>query len=256
MNNTYDLHSWSKHYREEAPREASGRHLVEQANRNRRPHSRPRRFGFALSGALSVPQRVTDQRIGTSTGRRMWMMFLAALLAVVAAMVVSATQPKEANATVPGVPVVTIYVWTTCDGGNIQVSSAESRILSLHNQTRAAYGLPRLCVHPALTNAARSHSQDMLDKGYFSHTAPNGETVQARLHRFGYPYWKPYGENIYMGSGTGASPDSAFNGWMNSAEHKANILKKEFSAVGVGVRTGTHKGIAGTTMYTVNFGVR
>src|SRR5215213_6679498 len=107
-----------------------------------------------------------------STGRRMWMMFLAALLAVVAAMVVSATQPQEANATdIPGVPGGIVYVWTTCDGGNIQVSSAESRILQLHNQTRAAYGLPGLCVNPALTNAARSHSQEMLDKGYFAHNS-------------------------------------------------------------------------------------
>ena len=30
MNNLYDLHSWSKHYREEALREAGRRHLVER----------------------------------------------------------------------------------------------------------------------------------------------------------------------------------------------------------------------------------
>ncbi len=193
-----------------------------------------------------------EGEIGMSAGRRTWMMFLAALLAVVAAMVVSATQPQEANAT-------TTVTVTTCGGGTIQLTTDEKRTLDLHNQTRAANGLPGLCVHPALTNAARSHSQEMLDKGYFAHNSYNGETVEARLKRFGYTFsgysfWK-YGENIYWGSGTSASPDSAHKWWMNSAGHKANILNRDFREVGIGVQTGTYKGNAGTKMYTVDFGV-
>ncbi len=193
-----------------------------------------------------------EGEIGMSIGRPMWTMFLAALVAVLAAMLVSATQPQEANATTVGV--------TTCSGTTIQLTTDEKRTLDLHNQTRAANGLPGLCVHPALTNAARSHSQEMLDKGYFAHTSYNGETVKARLERFGYTFsgysfWK-YGENIYWGSGTSASPDSAHKWWMNSAGHKANILNRDFREVGIGVRTGTYKGYAGAKMYTVDFGVR
>jgi uncharacterized protein YkwD len=99
-----------------------------------------------------------------------------------------------------------------------------------------------------------------LDKVYFAHNSFNGETVKARLERFGYTFsgyslWK-YGENIYWGSGTYSSPDCAFRWWMNSAPHKANILDRDFREVGVGVRTGTYKGIPGTAMYTVDFGVR
>ena len=104
---------------------------------------------------------------GTSTERRAWRMFLAALVAVLAAMLVSATQPQEANATTVGV--------TTCSGTTIQLTTDEKRTLDLHNQTRVANGLPRLCVHPALTNAACSHSQEMLTKGYFAHNSYNGE---------------------------------------------------------------------------------
>lgn len=226
--------------------------------------------------------------IGTSTVRRTWMTFLAALLAMVTAMVVfSATQPQEANAL--SLPTTTLsgrtcngqlplagmcgnqltnaagVSVTTCNGGTIQLTTEEKRTLDLHNQTRAANGLPSLCVHPVLTDAARSHSQEMLDKGYYDHDSYNGETSGDRLIRFGYTpagysyYWT--GENICCitdgGSGTNLSPDSAFNGWMNSPKgHKENILDNRWREVGVGVRTGTYNGIPGSTMYTVDFGVR
>ena len=52
MNNPYDIHAWSKDYREERLAEASRWHLVKRANGNRRPRSRLGRVGFALSGAL------------------------------------------------------------------------------------------------------------------------------------------------------------------------------------------------------------
>ena len=69
--------------------------------------------------------------IGASTVRCTWMMFLAALLAGAAAMVVSATQPQAANAT------STVSV-TTCNGGTIQLNADEKRTLDLHNQTKPA----------------------------------------------------------------------------------------------------------------------
>ncbi len=37
MNNPYDVHSWSKHYREDALQEARARHLLEQAKACREP---------------------------------------------------------------------------------------------------------------------------------------------------------------------------------------------------------------------------
>jgi uncharacterized protein YkwD len=150
---------------------------------------------------------------------------------------------------------------TTCNGGPpIQLTAAEKRTLDLHNQERAANGFPRLCVHPALTNAARSHSQEMLDLDYFAHNSFNGETFGDRLMRFGYSYSKA-GENLYWGSGNLASPESAFRWWMKSTEgHRQILLDNDYREVGIGVRMGTFRdedGIehSGTNMYTVDFAV-
>ena len=108
--------------------------------------------------------------------------------------------------------------------------------------------------------AARYHSQDMLDRDYMSHTSPDGETVKERLERFGYTfdgysyYW--YGENIAVGTGSYGDPDNIFTLWMKSKGHRRNILRDSFREVGIGVRTGTYKTYDDTRAYTVNFGAR
>lgn len=188
--------------------------------------------------------------------KRARLILAAAILAVAAAVGVSAVNAPPAKTTLASVK--------TCTGGTIELTSSEKRSLVLHNKTRADRGLPRLCVHPKLTKAARAHSQEMLDKDYFSHDSYNGETSAERLKRFGYtPRGYSYyaiGENIAWGSGSSGSPDSIFEGWMNSSGHKANILNKNFRQIGIGARAGSfdYKGTTytGTTMYTADFGTR
>ena len=73
----------------------------------------------------------------------------------------------------------TLSTVKTCRCGTIELNAAEKRLLDLHNQTHTGYGLPPLCVRPDITDAARTHSQDMLNK-YFSlilhPTAPSSGT--------------------------------------------------------------------------------
>lgn len=52
MNNPYDLHSWSKQYREDALRGARRRHLAERAEEGREPRG-PRRTRLAWRNALA-----------------------------------------------------------------------------------------------------------------------------------------------------------------------------------------------------------
>ena len=143
-----------------------------------------------------------------------------------------------------------------CTGTTVALSADEKRTLDLHNQTRVANGLAQFCVHPALTAAARAHSQDMMAKGYFSHTSLDGSSFVTRVTRAGYTNWRALAENIAWGSGTYGAPDAIFRGWMNSAGHKANILNGTLREIGIGVAAGTFKTYANAKMYTVDFGAR
>lgn len=148
----------------------------------------------------------------------------------------------------------------TCGGGTIQVNSIEKRMLELHNKARKRRGLKVLCVHPALTRAARAHSQEMLNKDYTSHNSFNGETLRQRLERFGYTLdsysYYAIGENIAWTCRSGGAPERMFKWWMQSSGHRANILKEKFREVGIGARTGSFKSCDHETMYTVDFGTR
>lgn len=147
----------------------------------------------------------------------------------------------------------------TCTGETIELNGSEKRMLDLHNQTRADHGLGPQCADPVLTQAARAHSQQMLDEGYFSHDSFNGETFEARLEDFGYTsegysYWE-YGENIAWGTGPKAQADDRFEEWMGSPEHRDNILNGGFSEIGIGARTGGSQDDTGM-MYTADYGTR
>ena len=186
------------------------------------------------------------------------MVFLAATLAVAVAVGVSGFEPKEAVASTDD---NTVRTCPSSDPVDPPLSSDEKRILDLQNQARTSRGKPALCVHSALTDAARAHSQDMLNREYFSHTSPDGETVKQRLESSGYTFnrssYYAYGENIAWGAGSPyATADYLFKGWMQSKQHKRNILKDDFREVGIGVKTGTYKTYNDVTMATVDFGVR
>jgi hypothetical protein len=54
MNTYYDVHSWSKLYREERLSEAQARRLIEQARRNLAPRSLRDHASLAWSSVVSV----------------------------------------------------------------------------------------------------------------------------------------------------------------------------------------------------------
>lgn len=174
------------------------------------------------------------------------------ILATAAALAFSVSTPQKAEAG-------TLEV-ATCGGGTITMNYAEQRVLQLHNRARTTRGLKALCVQPTLTRAARAHSAEMIRKDYFSHDSFDGETVRDRLARFGYSSqgysYFVYAENIAWGCRSYASPDHIFDSWMQSPDHRSNMLDEKYRQVGIGVRRGTYKSCDSAAMYTVDFGTR
>jgi uncharacterized protein YkwD len=132
-------------------------------------------------------------------------------------------------------------------------------ILCLHNQIRAERDLPALREHKRLRKAAVGHSKDMVEERYFEHTTPEGVTMVDRILRAKYVRedegWA-LGENLAWGTGSLGTPRGAVDSWMNSPGHRANILKRSYRELGVGIELGVPVSDAAGATYTVDFGVR
>lgn len=108
--------------------------------------------------------------------------------------------------------------------------SVEQQVLQLVNAERAKQGVKPLSMDWELQRVARTKSNDMCTKGYFSHTSPTYGSPFDMMKQFGISY-RTAGENIAKGQ---RSPQEVMNSWMNSSGHRANILKGDFTYIGVG----------------------
>ena len=115
-----------------------------------------------------------------------------------------------------------------------KTSTEAEAVLNLVNQERAKQGLKPLTLSDKLTSIANTKAADMRDKNYFSHTSPTYGSPFDMLHEFGVSY-SSAGENIAAGQKT---PEQVMNDWMNSSGHRANILNKNYTELGVGYVTG------------------
>jgi uncharacterized protein YkwD len=123
----------------------------------------------------------------------------------------------------------------------------ETQVVALTNVERTAHGCPALRIDDRLIAAARAHSTDMVQRGYFSHTGSNGSDFVAREVKAGYSRNGASAENIAWGYRT---PQDVVTGWMHSPGHRANILNCRSVAVGVGLAyTG-----GGSAYWTQDFG--
>ncbi|MFJ7972934.1 CAP domain-containing protein [Psychrobacillus sp. NPDC096389] len=109
-------------------------------------------------------------------------------------------------------------------------ASVEQEVIKLINVERANAGLPALKSDWELARVAESKSQDMHDKQYFDHTSPTYGSPFDMMKTYGITY-KSAGENIAQGQKSAAEVVKA---WMNSEGHRANILSKNFTHIGVG----------------------
>ena len=111
-----------------------------------------------------------------------------------------------------------------------KVIEYEKRVVELVNVERSKKGLKPLSVDWQLSRVARIKSQDMKDKGYFSHESPTYGSPFNMMKSFGISY-RFAAENIAKGQKT---PEAVVSSWMNSSGHRANILNSNYSKIGVG----------------------
>jgi uncharacterized protein YkwD len=105
---------------------------------------------------------------------------------------------------------------------------------ALVNDERTARGLAPLSMDLDQRAIARAHSQDMVARGFFDHTNPDGDDPFDRMADAGITY-STAAENIAWNQGYADPAQAAVDGWMASAGHRANILNPALTHTGMGV---------------------
>ncbi len=128
-----------------------------------------------------------------------------------------------------------IYNGTTT--GNVLGRETDISISSLLYQTnlaRAQANKAPLKLNTKLNQAAYLKAQDMYDKQYWAHNAPDGTQPWKWFGDVGYNYDEA-GENLAKNFTT---TNAVMTAWLNSPEHKANVMKDGYQDVGFAVVSG------------------
>lgn len=145
---------------------------------------------------------------------------------------------------------------------SLSMASLDRGVLADINAFRTSHHLTALRLSPQLTAAALVHTQEMATDGYFAHPSADGSAFWQRIQRYyassPWSYWS-VGENLLW-----SSPDvdaaGALQLWLNSPEHRANLMNPRWREIGVAAvhasaAPGVYNGL-GVTIVTTDFGVR
>ncbi len=108
-------------------------------------------------------------------------------------------------------------------------SAYAQQVLDIVNQERSKAGLNALSMDGELSKMAMAKAKDMYDNNYFDHNSPTHGSPFDMMKEFGITY-QSAGENIAKGQ---TSPSQVMKDWMNSPGHKANILNKSYTHLGI-----------------------
>ena len=110
----------------------------------------------------------------------------------------------------------------------LEPRQVEGEIFRLVNEARLKNNLLPLVLMDELSKLALSHSRDMAENNFFSHTSPSQGNPLKRAQAAGLP---GTAENIAAGY-----PDAGtiFQAWMDSPTHRANILDPDNRYIGIG----------------------
>lgn len=123
---------------------------------------------------------------------------------------------------------------------NVNTKLTKENVILLTNQARQKNGnLVALRENTKLDNSAQNKLEDMFGRQYFEHISPTGRGISDLSQDVGYEYIL-IGENLALGN---FSDDQALiDAWMASPGHRANILNKHYTEIGVAVGQGLFEG--------------
>jgi uncharacterized protein YkwD len=109
---------------------------------------------------------------------------------------------------------------------------AERQLFDLVNEERTQRGFDALAWDERLVPVARAHSEEMFKLKYFGHDSPVTGSPFDRIKGAGITYTRA-GENLAYAQ----SVSVAHRALMDSPGHRENILRPEFTRIGIGVIT-------------------
>ncbi len=137
---------------------------------------------------------------------------------------------------------VFVFLITQNTQNYVQAASLEyneDQVILLINRHRESYDLSPLRKQSALSEAAESKTQHMIEYSYFSHVSPvDGKKWSDFIQETNYEYTEA-GENLANGY---TSVEEMVQSWMDSPTHRANILADGYTETGVSIKKGTLNG--------------
>jgi uncharacterized protein YkwD len=151
--------------------------------------------------------------------RRGWMVFFLALVLATEGFLVASLVARQSSS-------------------NFLAAVIQSEVIALTNGEREQNSVGVLLENPALDAAAQAKANDMAQKGYFAHLSPDGKTPWDFIAASGYSY-QYAGENLAVRF---SDSQDVVNAWMASPTHRANIVKPQYTQIGVGIAEGMYLG--------------
>lgn len=143
-------------------------------------------------------------------------------------------------------------------------TAAERAIAAAINRERTARDLDPVEYRPGLADVARNHSRDMIARDYYAHESPDGETPFGRVQsssvscssvgeNIAASWWQREFESTDGKRTLHTTPEELADGlveqWLNSPEHRENMLRPDWERTGVGIAVTAE----GEVLVTQNF---
>ncbi len=126
---------------------------------------------------------------------------------------------------------------TSTGGGSIEdLHPYVIEVFALINEERADYGLYPLTLDTTLCALAQYKAEEMSELNYLDHTSPTYGAFSNILTNNGI-YVEKARENLAQGQ---RSPAEVVEAWMNSVDHKTNILAIDIGKIGIGFTEGDY----------------